>query len=296
MSNKLKLSIFLGFFIVILVSISALFWIKHYKENQVKKSIDKWISEVAPFFKVSYKGVEVSLFGNEVKIKKIEIKALNQENILNIKAFIIKNLDQKHEIPYRINFYIKDAKLNVKRFFPNYIPILKQFGIKSLEFDFGVDYDYNPKSSRFSLNEFYLKVYHLGSIELECELVDVSPNTNLNKFFSQREIPPFKLKYLKLTYKDEGLVNKTFEVLAKVKNTKPEKLKKEILSRLKDFSKKCKSEKCVKIFTNLLKFLKTPNELIFVIQPSNPLPLSKIDEIKSLKGAEKTLNFNFYAR
>ena len=180
--------------IAVLLLLLIYFGIKSYASNIAEKEINKAIGEVSKFVNVNYKSVGVDLFGMDVRISDIiVIPGFDTKQHIEIDEIIIRDIDDKSDIPAFMSVLIHGIKLNADDI--EQLPALEQLGYTDeLSVDLGMDYVFANDELR--VNDLFIKIDDLGELSVDFHLGNLSNQqlSFINLLFSYPEILLYELQ------------------------------------------------------------------------------------------------------
>ena len=180
--------------IAVLLLLLVYFGIKSYASNIAEKEIDKLLDKVSEFVNVNYQSVSVHLIGMDVSISDINITpGFNTEQNIAIDEIIIRDIDDKSEIPAFMSILIHGLELKIDEY--EQFSGLEKLGYRDeLSVDLGMEYDF--ADDELSVNDLFIGVDDLGEMSVDVRLgnLPIQRSGILNLLFSYPEILLYELQ------------------------------------------------------------------------------------------------------
>jgi hypothetical protein len=243
-----------------------------YQTKQIQVEFDQKITDIKQYADIKYQNITIYP-DLSAELDDVVVTLKNEpKQTYKIKNIIIKKYEQKD------NDMSLDIALNgisVKQNIPDakLKEILKELEPKEdLLINLYINYDYNFAKKHLHIQEISYEIPKLAktSISLTLDELMLDKTAPLGILTTY---PNILLKKTKLTYKDDGLADKTFALIKKEQNLDKETILKqlEMIPLEKDETKVIKNE--------LIKFIKNPKNLNINISPAQPLSVTKIISI-----------------
>ena len=266
---------------------------KFLSKEMLESRLDKLFAGT-PKGMITYHDASINIFTMAIKIYDLEIHVPSREPIM-IKEVDIDAIDTKHETPRFMDVKLDGINVDLQalsRVNPMAASIIKSLGYDELSSDIRMDYKFDKDAKMLDIKEMSWRLKNAGKLTYEAKLYNVD---SLAGLMMQIQLSPQSLQIGKVVvkYKDRSLTNRVIKLLAQQSGKTPDLYKKELIEKLETNLKTAQqnnssfNEKFGKAFIG---FIKDPDEFKISVSPSEPIPISELQNMQNPKELSAKLN------
>jgi hypothetical protein len=173
-----------------------------------------------------------------------------------------------------------------------FAPGLLAMGYDVLALDYAMDFDYDPGSRRFCLDDLRLKVRDAGELGMRLKLGNVDLGALLKggpgALF-------FAVERGELRYVDDSFFRRVLEVLARDEDAEPGEVAETLvqgLSQRRDDAEKLGDAVSARAFGTLASFVRQPSALTVRVEPAEPVALVRLTAMRDPAEVLRALNLS----
>ncbi len=276
--------------VVILVFIAGYVGAKQYTTAKARKEIDRNIARLSAFGDINYENVEVSVLGDKIIIKDVTITPASSGNKIKVKKIIINDIDKEHETPAFMSLALKGMEMNFDDMPPKERKTWEDLGYKKNVFaDLQIDYKYDLEKKDLKINGLEFSADKLGAFKASIHIGNIyldRPESIIGLIFTW---PGIMIYGASISYEDDSLAQRCFQVAAAREGKSVSDIKKEIIRDIKSELAASSGKVSQMAAKAVIDFIKKPDKLSIKIEPENPIPLGKLSGIKNPEDVIKLL-------
>ncbi|MDX9800004.1 MAG: hypothetical protein RBT69_01560 [Spirochaetia bacterium] len=267
----ISIAVFTAFFVVYFAA-------EYYLTGKAEKRIETLALKADEFVDIKYGKVKYFLIKNDLVISDLVMTVDNQNKITIDKA-VIDQIDSKSRIPSSLVVSLKEINLVNQENESILNNAFKTLGYKEeMPLEINVDYKYNKDTKIFDINAFEIFSKNAGKLTFSFNFSNISFEKVAFLPGLISEINPVLLEGASIKLSDNSITGKfLFTVAQLIKMDLPDfrkLLDLQIDFYAKQINNSLTSEISSESIDKLKNFIASPDEIIFIASPSEPVPLN----------------------
>jgi hypothetical protein len=249
---------------------------KVYAGRVAEQRVKEAVAKTAAIVDVSYKKVGVDFLPPRVRVSGVVITARPSGEQFKIAEVVLKDGDDKSQIPTYLSVACHGIELKPEGFFPRAKSELREMGYdKPMLMSLAIDYVYNKEAKELRLRRFGVGLDEVGRFECGGLLsrVNLEPAALVMLPFSYSLILVHEAK---LTYRDDSFFDRMLKLQAKEEKKDPKELRKQLVERLTQDIDKEKDDFKKGALKEIRKFVERPGEISLAISPPKPVSIGEV--------------------
>ncbi len=275
------------FFIMLIVIAVMIFGGKFYFDRSAAKQVEVPLNRANKFASVHYEKATMKLMGFHPQLNNVTISPHGSGTATKIDRVIVYELDETHEIPFRLDIEFQQADIEVnEENFGAQADDLRQMGYeKSIRANVRVSYIYDIEKKEFQLRTFRVGAERVGHINAAFHLSNIDLNPQM-LFMLLLTYPNIRFHSAELSYEDDSFLPRLQKFRAEQEGKTVEDVVKEMTDELDKEIAKEENKFNKDALKALKKFVKDPDEIKITVSPKEPIPLGQLQGMDPVKAPE----------
>ena len=261
--------------------------IKSYANSLAKAKLQEAFSAIEFYADISYKKVNVNLFGLNAHINEVIVSPHGSKENIFIDEIVIYEIDNKNQIPtfahIKLNGLISGTSNEEKN-------LSKNLGYAgNIKVNIELDYVYRKSERALYCDRFSYGADKIGTINLKYHISNLDLDSD-NIIFLDSPFPNLLIHNVEMSFQNESFVERFMQMKAKEEGKEDAIFMQEIVEMIEEEISRTNDAFYQETLHVLKEFIKDPDKIVVEFAPDTPISLDSILEIDNLSEAIKLLN------
>lgn len=295
-------SVFWGLIVLAFVLTGGYFGAKIYVAGTIKDQIAVNVEKTHWIARLSYAGLDVSLFKSQVRVRNIEVDFKGHKDPLRVDQFILLDVDYDGNVPSRMHVVLEGMHLDPQQ------DIFSELRPTMAELDYGpvvgrleLSYQYDPQKKLLHIDRLKLSADDVGLVTGASRLNNLdlgrllSGRNSFNAGFLIAVLPSVAFAGAEVTFENHSLAQRFFRAGAARNNRSVEEFTESTAKAYQAELGNSENARAREASAAIAAFVQNPNQIKAVAAPPKPIPLLRLLWVRSLADVIELLHIRVNA-
>ncbi|SKA93108.1 hypothetical protein SAMN02745704_02458 [Paucidesulfovibrio gracilis DSM 16080] len=268
----------------------------HYMaKNVAEQKVKEFFAGMDDVVHAEYGDVDVNLFTQAAEVNDLKVAVLGGK-VIDIDQLVLDRYEEKDGVPHAVTVRFSGVDVPVTpEYFGDSVDVIRNLGYEMLHCDYVMDYAYDEKDKIFETKELSLSVKDAGQFSLSFRLGNVDL-ADLTKGGPSAML--VTVDQAELSYGEDSLMDRLFDMAAKEERMSREKLMAEINQNTDREIQRARAngeDFAAQVMEEIQEFLNNPQTLRVQAQPDEPVAMLQLLGMQDPKDVIRTLGIQVVA-